>query len=98
MPFALFGAFILSGRFPQLRGVAFGLVLGFAGYLMTGFLFGDTVGLLLAIIILGWSVVNQHYFKIETRRIGEIVIFSGDTQPKRKEKEPPVIEILPPDD
>ncbi|MCI0713667.1 MAG: hypothetical protein L0154_26150 [Chloroflexi bacterium] len=98
MPFALFGAFIFSTRFPRLRGVAFGLVLGFAAYLMTGFLFGDTVGLLVALIAFGWTIMNQHHIQISQRQFGNTIVFFDRGKPKRKEKGPPIIEILPPPD
>lgn len=98
LPFALFGAFIFSARYPRLRGVAFGLVAAFAGYLATGFLFGDAVGLLVAVIAFGWTVVNQDRIQISGQQFGNATVFFGGTKPKRKEKDPPVIEILPPDD
>lgn len=101
MPVALWGAFIVSARFPDLRGVAFGLVLGFAAYVFTGFLLGDLVGIIVAILVFGWVLTNQEMIQIGRRRFGNVIVFGNLGKPRDTEKrkeDGPVIEILPPDD
>jgi hypothetical protein len=46
LPLAFAAAIMTSIFFPALRGVALGSVTGLTAYLIFGFLFGDTVGLL----------------------------------------------------
>jgi hypothetical protein len=89
-------ALALSIFMPSLRGIAFGLAFGITTYLFFGFLFGDTVGLVLGAIVFFMTAINQRFITISSKRIKGASKIYSPIRVSRSEKSAPRIEIIPP--
>lgn len=99
LPFALWTALMVTIRFPRWGGLAFGIVLGSATYLLAGFLFGDALGIGLGIVVFAWIVFTQRTMVVQTSAsFSEIIEFSPNQRPFASRRKPPKIEIIPPDE
>ena len=98
-PFALWIALMVTIRYRRWGGLAFGIVLGGATYLLAGLLFGDLVGLIAALGVFIGVIFTQQTMVVKTSNsVSEVITFSSGQNPFQSQRKPPKIEIIPPDE